>query len=76
MWMGRAEDIRTCLMGLFRSVGPNSIPETMHLGRWMSSCTSVYCLLAGAGREADGPGSETDQGPSAVTNVDLRDAIT
>lgn len=47
-------------------------PETM--GRWMSSCTNVV-LFAGAGNEADGPGYETDQGPTTLTNVDLRAAV-
>lgn len=46
---------------------------------WVDGCLPVpmwYCLLAGAGNEADGPRYETDQGPTALTNVDLRAAIT
>lgn len=57
-------------MGLFRSMGPDSTPETM--GRWMSSCTDIILFDADADCEAGSFEYENDQRP---TNAELRTVI-
>lgn len=68
-WMGWAQDIWTCLMGLFRSMGPDSTPETMMdvLLYWYNP----VCPLT-LGCEADSVEYENDQRP---TNAELRTVV-
>lgn len=65
MWIGWAQDIWTHLTGSFRSIGPDSIPETM--GRWMSSCTNIILSLPDAASEADSVKNDQE-----LTNAELR----